>query len=62
LEPVALETQISGEPDRSETKAMYLPSGEYLAAESGQVDAMNTSAVFGGSPGSGIFARQILTS
>ena len=62
LEPVALETQISGEPDLSEMKAIFLPSGEYLAAVSGQVEAMNTSAAFGGSPGPGILARHMLAS
>jgi hypothetical protein len=50
FEPSAFETQISGEPERDDVKAIFLPSGEYLGFSSLLVDEMKSSASEGGSP------------
>ena len=62
LDPAAVDIQISGQPERSETKAIFFPSGEYLALESGHVELINNSAPPGVWPTGVTFARQMSVS
>ena len=61
-DPSLLQTQISGDPDLDEAKAIFLPSGENRGSASPRVEEMNFTASFGFAPEPGTSTRQILLS
>src|SRR2546427_4933568 len=62
FDPSLSHTQISLAPDRSDTNAIFFPSGENIGAQSGRVDAMNCAGADGSEPGSRKSIRQMLVS
>ena len=62
FDPSLSHTQISGEPDRPETKAILLPFGEYAGKLSNCVDEMNWTGAAGFAPWPRKSTRQMFVS
>ena len=62
FDPSASHTQISRAPDRLDTKAILLPSSEYVGIQSNLEEDMNWTGLLGFPPGPGKSTRQMLVS